>query len=119
MANTRRIFHAIWEARKWLVMAPIWVYQRTVRYLLPPSCRFWPGCSEYMMEAVRIHGLIKGFALGVWRILRCNPWGGSGFDPVPGSVEEAALEEFLRQGEDERAKERNGESANARTGDGV
>jgi len=38
-----------------------------------------------MVEAVKIHGIIKGGALGIWRILRCNPWGGSGYDPVPGS----------------------------------
>jgi uncharacterized protein len=47
------------------------------------SCRYAPTCSEYTSEAICKHGLIKGIMLGTKRILRCNPWGGSGFDPVP------------------------------------
>ena len=49
----------------------------------PPSCRFTPTCSEYARQALKKHGPIKGLALAIWRILRCNPWGGSGYDPVP------------------------------------
>lgn len=49
----------------------------------PPSCRFQPTCSEYARQAILKHGPFKGLALAVWRILRCNPWGGSGYDPVP------------------------------------
>jgi putative membrane protein insertion efficiency factor len=47
------------------------------------ACRFAPTCSEYAVEAIQIHGIFKGSFLGIKRILRCNPWGGSGFDPVP------------------------------------
>jgi putative membrane protein insertion efficiency factor len=46
-------------------------------------CRFHPTCSCYTIEALRVHGLIRGSFLAAWRILRCNPWGGSGIDPVP------------------------------------
>lgn len=46
-------------------------------------CRFTPTCSNYAIEAIEVHGVIKGGWLGIMRILRCNPWGGSGFDPVP------------------------------------
>ncbi|MBR1871481.1 MAG: membrane protein insertion efficiency factor YidD [Kiritimatiellae bacterium] len=46
-------------------------------------CRFRPTCSNYAIEALRVHGALKGLVLTMWRILRCNPWGGSGFDPVP------------------------------------
>ncbi len=46
-------------------------------------CRFTPTCSNYAIEAIEVHGVIKGGWLGIKRILRCNPWGGSGFDPVP------------------------------------
>ncbi|HBI13069.1 MAG TPA: membrane protein insertion efficiency factor YidD, partial [Akkermansia sp.] len=47
------------------------------------GCRYTPTCSQYFIQAVRIHGAWRGFLLGTWRILRCNPWGGSGYDPVP------------------------------------
>lgn len=47
------------------------------------ACRFSPSCSDYAIEALRTHGVIKGAALAAWRILRCNPWGGCGEDPVP------------------------------------
>ncbi|MBQ1836828.1 MAG: membrane protein insertion efficiency factor YidD, partial [Paludibacteraceae bacterium] len=51
--------------------------------LLPPSCRYTPTCSQYALEAIQKHGPLKGLYLAVRRILRCNPWGGSGYDPVP------------------------------------
>lgn len=51
--------------------------------LLPNSCRFVPTCSAYAIEALKTHGPIIGLLLTIRRIVRCNPWGGSGFDPVP------------------------------------
>jgi putative membrane protein insertion efficiency factor len=57
------------------------VYQRCVRPLLPPTCRFEPGCSEYMIGAVRKYGPIVGCGKGVWRICRCNPFCKGGYDP--------------------------------------
>tara|TARA_B100000678_G_C18033773_1_gene431826 strand:- start:141 stop:359 length:219 start_codon:yes stop_codon:yes gene_type:complete len=51
--------------------------------ILPPSCRFQPSCSQYAIEAIDKYGPIKGGWLGFKRILRCNPWGGHGHDPVP------------------------------------
>ena len=47
------------------------------------GCRFEPSCSNYFLQAVETHGVIRGCAYGIWRILRCHPWGGSGYDPVP------------------------------------
>ncbi|MDE6139522.1 MAG: membrane protein insertion efficiency factor YidD [Alistipes sp.] len=58
-------------------------YQYCISPLKPPSCRFTPTCSQYALEALRKHGLIKGTWLTVRRLLRCHPWGGSGYDPVP------------------------------------
>lgn len=58
-------------------------YQCAISPLTPPSCRFVPTCSEYGVEAIRKHGALKGGWLTLKRILRCHPWGGSGFDPVP------------------------------------
>lgn len=48
-----------------------------------PTCRFTPTCSQYALEAFRKYGPVKGLILSVKRILRCHPWGGSGYDPVP------------------------------------
>ena len=58
-------------------------YQLCLSPLKPPSCRFTPTCSLYALEALRKHGPIKGLYLTVRRLLRCHPWGGSGYDPVP------------------------------------
>ncbi|PZU09414.1 MAG: membrane protein insertion efficiency factor YidD [Sphingobium sp.] len=51
--------------------------------ILPPTCRYAPSCSEYGIQAVRKYGAIKGSWLGLKRLMRCHPWGGSGYDPVP------------------------------------
>lgn len=59
------------------------VYRKLISPLKPPSCRFYPTCSEYALEAIRKHGPLKGTYLAAWRILRCNPWNPGGFDPVP------------------------------------
>ncbi|MBN8546560.1 MAG: membrane protein insertion efficiency factor YidD [Ignavibacteria bacterium] len=66
-----------------VLIAFVKIYQLLISPLFPPSCRFTPTCSNYMIEALKKHGPFKGLYLGIWRILRCNPWGGSGFDPVP------------------------------------
>ena len=58
-------------------------YQVCISPLKPPCCRFTPTCSQYALQALRKHGPVKGLYLTVWRVLRCNPWGGSGYDPVP------------------------------------
>ncbi len=58
-------------------------YQYCISPYKMPSCRFTPTCSAYALEAFKKHGVIKGFYLSIRRILRCHPWGGSGYDPVP------------------------------------
>ena len=60
-------------------------YQLLIAPVLGPRCRHLPSCSEYTSEAIRLHGPVRGGWLGLCRILRCNPWGSSGYDPVPGS----------------------------------
>ena len=59
------------------------VYQRAISPILPRCCRYEPSCSQYFIEALRKRGVLMGTLLGSWRILRCNPYGGSGYDPVP------------------------------------
>lgn len=60
-------------------------YQLVVSPILGPRCRHLPSCSEYTSEAIAVHGPVRGGWLGLRRILRCNPWGTSGYDPVPGT----------------------------------
>ncbi|MGD9782868.1 MAG: membrane protein insertion efficiency factor YidD [Kiritimatiellia bacterium] len=59
------------------------VYQHTLKYLFGPCCRFEPSCSNYMLEAIRVHGVGYGVLLGLRRIGRCHPWNPGGYDPVP------------------------------------
>lgn len=66
-----------------LLIALIKFYQHTFSHLWPGCCRYTPTCSQYGIEALQIHGVIKGLYLTARRILRCHPWGGSGYDPVP------------------------------------
>ena len=67
----------------WLLCLPIQFYRRCISPHTPPSCRFTPSCSAYALEAIRKHGPFRGLGLAARRILRCHPWGGSGYDPVP------------------------------------
>lgn len=66
-----------------LLLLPIRFYRGYISPLKPPCCRFVPTCSQYAMEALQKHGPLKGLYLSIRRILRCHPWGGSGYDPVP------------------------------------
>lgn len=59
------------------------LYQKYVSPAKPPSCRFTPTCSNYAIGALREWGLVRGLALTVWRVLRCNPFSKGGYDPVP------------------------------------
>ncbi len=64
-------------------IALIRFYQAAISPYLPPSCRYTPTCSAYGIEALQKHGPFKGLWLTIKRVLSCNPWGGSGYDPVP------------------------------------
>ena len=66
-----------------IFIVPIKLYQILLSPLLGQSCRYHPTCSQYAVEAIEKYGPIKGVWLGIKRIARCHPWGGSGHDPVP------------------------------------
>ena len=68
---------------KKIAIAFVKFYQYCIRPLLPNACRYTPSCSAYSIEAINKYGAFKGSFLGVKRILRCHPWGGHGYDPVP------------------------------------
>lgn len=65
------------------LIAPIRLYQWTLSPLVGFNCRYAPSCSAYAIEAIATHGPVRGLWLGFKRILRCHPWSGSGYDPVP------------------------------------
>ena len=62
-------------------------YQLIISPILVSNCRFTPTCSEYAMESLKSHGLIKGIFLTIKRISKCHPWGGHGYDPIPTKIE--------------------------------
>ncbi len=66
-----------------MALGLVYFYRYAISPLTPPSCRFTPTCSEYALEALTKYGLFKGGWLSIKRILRCHPWGGRGYDPVP------------------------------------
>lgn len=79
----RKLLHTVSHCLAWLLVQPIVFYQKFITPYTPPSYRFTPTCSEYARQAILKHGPVKGLLLAIRRILRCNPWGGSGYDPVP------------------------------------
>lgn len=68
---------------KWLALGIIRFYQKAISPMLPPSCRFYPSCSQYTYEAIQIYGFFRGGWLGLRRISRCHPFSPGGYDPVP------------------------------------
>ena len=73
----------MFKFRNFIFIIPIKLYQILLSPLLGQSCRYHPTCSQYAVEAIEKYGPIKGMWLGIKRIARCHPWGGSGHDPVP------------------------------------
>jgi putative membrane protein insertion efficiency factor len=66
-----------------ILIALVQFYRAVLSPHLPNACRYQPTCSAYMIEAIEQHGVLRGLYLGLRRILRCHPWGGHGWDPVP------------------------------------
>ncbi|MCD7973877.1 MAG: membrane protein insertion efficiency factor YidD [Candidatus Azobacteroides sp.] len=64
-------------------LLPVYFYRYAISPLKPATCRFVPTCSQYAVEAIKKHGPLKGSWLAMRRLIRCHPWGGSGYDPVP------------------------------------
>jgi len=72
---------------QYAVMGLIKVYQLVVSPLVGPSCKYYPTCSSYGLQAVRTHGAVVGSVMAAWRVLRCNPWSNGGVDEVPAKGE--------------------------------
>ena len=74
--------NAVLRAPRYAGIGLVWAWRLTFGVLFPTTCKYEPSCSEYAIQAVRKHGLVKGSALAGWRLLRCNPWSHGGHDPV-------------------------------------
>jgi len=79
----KSIVNYISTAVKWVLIKLVRLYQLTLSPLLGQNCRHFPTCSSYTIEAIEEWGPMKGVWLGIKRILKCHPWGTSGYDPVP------------------------------------
>lgn len=66
-----------------VLLGPIRFYQRWISPALPATCRFYPTCSEYTLQALRQHGVVRGLGYAVIRLLKCGPWHPGGVDHVP------------------------------------
>ena len=84
MKGVQAIIHMAYGGLKALYLLPVRVYRRFLSPLKPQGCcRYTPTCSAYALEAVEEWGILIGTVLALWRILRCNPFGKGGYDPVP------------------------------------
>lgn len=103
-----------------VLILPIRGYQRFISPLFPPVCRFYPSCSAYALEALRVHGALYGLWLGIRRIARCHPFNPGGLDPVPpvrGSRAAVTSEGGHPDAEDVRNTESGGSAGEAGTTD--
>jgi putative membrane protein insertion efficiency factor len=81
--------HAAWVVgapARWILIGGIHLYRLTLSHALGNQCRFEPSCSHYAEQAIRARGALAGTAFAVWRILRCNPYGGGGVDVPPAQL---------------------------------
>ena len=81
------MFKKVFGGIRWIIirllMIPVYFYKYAISPLTPASCRHIPSCSQYALEALKIHGPIKGLYLATRRLSKCHPWGTHGYDPVP------------------------------------
>jgi len=83
---------------KWLLIGLVKLWRAFASPSYAPCCKYYPSCSSYGLEALQLHGAMKGSVLTIWRLLRCNPWSKGGVDPVPGSPLEDKLGEWWGTG---------------------
>lgn len=83
MGNMRRTISGLKFLPAWLILELIAFYQALISPAMVGNCRFYPTCSAYATEAIQRHGIFRGLMLAIRRVLRCNPWGSFGEDPVP------------------------------------
>jgi uncharacterized protein len=103
MSLLRRLLWVAGAPARALLIGGIEVYRATLSGWLGGQCRFYPTCSHYAEDAVRLHGALRGSALATWRVLRCNPYGAGGIDPVPPAPLRGEYEHVIHRDRDARA----------------
>ncbi len=78
-----RMVRIILKGFEWILLSLVYFYKYAISPLTPASCRHTPTCSEYAVQAIKMHGPFRGFVLAARRISKCHPWGTHGYDPVP------------------------------------
>lgn len=81
LPTLRSVAVEIWRLPRRVLKLLVRFYQVTLSPIIGRSCRFYPSCSHYMLQAVDKYGAVKGACKGIWRICRCNPWNPGGYDP--------------------------------------
>jgi putative membrane protein insertion efficiency factor len=87
-----------------LLIACIKVYRVGLSGWLGGQCRFYPSCSRYAEEAISVHGAIRGSSMALWRVLRCNPFGAGGLDPVHDGRERDPYDDVVRRASEQKAR---------------
>jgi len=100
-----RFVRRLARALAFVLIGLVRLYQVTLSPLLGPRCRYWPSCSNYALESLRVHGPFKGGWLAARRIARCHPGCDGGIDPVPGGPSEALCRADPELDEDFRCRE--------------
>lgn len=83
MKRSAQLLGRLRSALIWVFLLPLRAYSRLISPALPARCKYYPTCSAYAEQAVRTHGIVRGSALAVWRLMRCNPFSRGGVDEVP------------------------------------
>jgi uncharacterized protein len=87
-----------------ILIGCIKVYRVGLSGWLGGQCRFYPSCSRYAEEAIRVHGAVRGSSMALWRVLRCNPFGAGGIDQVHGRDRAESYDDVVRHGSDQKAR---------------
>ena len=95
--SLRRLTRLAGAPARFVLVALIRLYRVSLAGLLGGQCRFHPTCSRYAEEAIREHGAIRGVVMSTWRVLRCNPFGKGGFDPLPRRREAHMYEVIIQE----------------------
>jgi len=87
-----------------ILIGCITVYRVGLSGWLGGQCRFYPSCSRYAEEAIRVHGAVRGSSMALWRVLRCNPFGAGGIDQVHGRDRAESYDDVVRRASDQKAR---------------
>jgi putative membrane protein insertion efficiency factor len=104
MNAMQRSLHGAGAPVRMILIGCIKVYRVGLSGWLGGQCRFYPSCSRYAEEAIRMHGAVRGSSMALWRVLRCNPFGAGGIDQVHGRDRAESYDDVVRRASDQKAR---------------